>query len=144
MNRLMKAVTSAAVAASLAACYHVTVDTGKPPSPQTIERPWAPSFIGGLVPPATVETASRCPNGVSRVETQLSFLNMLVGFLTFSIFTPMTIQVVCAASGSDDGAAPPSAVPIDRNGSLDQQRRDLTQAARLSAKTGEPVWVVFQ
>lgn len=59
------------------AFYHATIDTGKPPSPQIIERPWATSPIYGLVPPPVVETASRCPNGVSRVEIQLSFLNML-------------------------------------------------------------------
>ena len=31
--------------------------------------------VFGLAPPSTVETMERCPNGVARVETQLSFLD---------------------------------------------------------------------
>jgi len=49
-----------------------------------------------LVPPSTVETQQKCPKGVSKVETQLSFPNMLVSFLTLSIYTPMDIKVTCA------------------------------------------------
>jgi len=81
-----------------AGCYHATIDTGLTPSPQTVEKPWASSFIDGLVPPSTVETQAKCPHGVSKVDTQLSFLNMLVGAITFGIFTPMDIKVVCAAA----------------------------------------------
>ena len=57
------------------------------------------------MPPATVETAQKCPSGVAKVESRLSFLNMLVGALTYSIYTPMEITVSCAGggkSGSDD------------------------------------------
>src|SRR5438552_9867322 len=39
------------------------------------------SWIAGLVPPSTVETQAKCPHGVSKVETQLSFVNQLVAFL---------------------------------------------------------------
>lgn len=77
-------------------CYHAIIDTGRPPSPVKIEKPWALSFIYGLVPPAPVDTKATCPNGVSKVETQLSFLNGLVAGITFSILTPMTITVTCA------------------------------------------------
>ena len=38
---------------------------------------------------------TKLPRGVSRVETQLSFLNGLVSVLTFSIFTPVEITVTC-------------------------------------------------
>ena len=50
-------------------CYHATVDTGLAPSGQTIAKPWANSFVYGLVPPPVVETTSKCPNGVAKVET---------------------------------------------------------------------------
>ena len=62
-------------------------------SPATFERPWAHSFPAGLVPPSVTETASVCPNGVSRVETVHSFLNVVAQIVTFSIYTPMTILV---------------------------------------------------
>ena len=81
----------------LSGCYHAIIETGKPASAVTIEKPWANSFIYGLVPPPVVETAAKCPAGVSRVETQHSFLNSLVGGITWGIYTPMTIKVTCAA-----------------------------------------------
>ena len=135
----MKRFRSIAVAlatVSAAGCYHVTVDTGRPPSGQTIEKPWANSFVYGLVPPETIETASRCPNGVAKVESQISFLNGLVAVLTFSIYTPMTITVQCAAGGSPDAAS--SVVP-------GREASDaILEAARQSARTGLPVLVDLQ
>lgn len=80
----------------LSGCFHATVNTGLTPSAQTIDKPWAMSFIYGLVPPSTVETVAQCPRGAARVETQISFLNGLVSALTFSIVTPMSIKVTCA------------------------------------------------
>jgi hypothetical protein len=77
-------------------CYHATVETGLAPSPQTVEKAWAAGWIYGLVPPSTVEAKEKCLKGVSKVETQLSFPNMLVSALTFSIYTPMEIKVTCA------------------------------------------------
>ena len=43
-----------------------------------------------------METASRCPDGVAKAETQLSFLNQVVHILTLGIYTPMDIRVTCA------------------------------------------------
>jgi hypothetical protein len=88
--------TAVLLLVSFAACYHATIDTGLTPSPQTVEKPWASSFIEGLVPPSTVETQAKCPHGASKVETQHSFLNMVVGAITFGIYTPMDIKVTCA------------------------------------------------
>ena len=51
--------------------------TGRPLGTTTIEQPRALSFVYGLVPPPTVETASKCPSGVAQVETMHSFLNGL-------------------------------------------------------------------
>ena len=53
---------------AVSGCYHATVDTG--------EKHWASSWIGGLVPPETVETAERCPDGVAKVETKQTFLKV--------------------------------------------------------------------
>ena len=83
----------------LPACYHATIETGLPASPQVIEKSFASGWIYGLVPPSPVKAMSQCPNGVSKVETQLSFVNQLVRIITFGIYTPMSIKVTCASSG---------------------------------------------
>ncbi len=88
----------------LSGCYHASVTTGLTPSAQVIDEPFATSWIYGLVPPETVEAANECENGVARVETQLSFVNQLVGLITFGIYTPMHITVTCA-SGTVTGSA---------------------------------------
>lgn len=80
----------------LSGCFHAQVTTGATPSAQTIEKPWAMSFIYGLVPPPVTETAAQCPKGVAKVETRISFLNGVVAALTFSLVTPMEIKVTCA------------------------------------------------
>lgn len=82
---------------ALAGCYHATVETGATPSQQSIRKGFASSWVYGLVPPSTVATQERCPDGVARVETQLSFVNQLVSLLTLGIYTPMQIDVTCAA-----------------------------------------------
>jgi hypothetical protein len=91
-----KSVALIAVAMLGTGCYHATVETGLAPSPQTVEKAWASGWLYGLVPPSTVETQQKCPKGVSKVETQLSFPNMLASAITFSIYTPMSIKVTCA------------------------------------------------
>ncbi|MEO7041964.1 MAG: hypothetical protein ABI035_06870 [Gemmatimonadaceae bacterium] len=81
-----------------AGCYHASIDTGVTPSTVVINRGWAAGWIYGLVPPSTTETQAKCPNGVSKVDTQLSFPNMLVSYLTLGIYTPMEIDVTCAST----------------------------------------------
>ncbi|MGH9895263.1 MAG: Bor family protein, partial [bacterium] len=90
-----------------AGCYHATVETGAAPSNTVIHKSFASGWIFGLVPPSTIETQSRCPNGPAKVETQLTFVNQLVSFLTLSIYTPMEIKVTCAAPGRQPGAMRP-------------------------------------
>jgi len=104
----LAAIAMTAVAST--ACWHATIDMGVEPSNQVIDKPWAAAWVYGLVPPNTVEPASKCPHGVAKVETQLSFLNQLVGFLTLGIYTPMSIKVTCAAVKSADAA--PAAVDV--------------------------------
>lgn len=104
--------------AVLAGCYHATVDTGAAPSFRTIDLDWAHSFLGGLVPPGTVEAASKCPNGVARVETKLSFLNMVATGLTGGLYSPMNIKVTCAAASGTAAALPIAASPAEAEAML--------------------------
>lgn len=128
-----------------AGCFHATIDTGLPPSGQEINKPWASGWIYGLVPPSTVNTAAECPNGVSRVETQRSFVNQLVGALTFGIYSPMQINVKCAsASRADAGGGPTLAAEIDGSASLQQQREVLTGAVLEAREAGLPLLVTVR
>jgi hypothetical protein len=121
----------------LPACYHATIETGATPSTVTVEKTFASSWIGGLVPPSTIEVASKCTTGVAKVETQLSFVNMLVGFLTGGIYTPMDIRVTCAQGGKAMGFVVPASAGAD------QQVAVLTAAAERSAADNAPVYVGF-
>ena len=111
--QLRSCVASLVVALCLAGCYHASVETGRTPGSQHIEQGWAGSYFGGLIGPSTVEARSACPNGVSRVETKHSFLNGLVGGLTLAIYTPMSIEVTCAAPAlaSQTPQSPASSLP---------------------------------
>lgn len=113
-------------------CYHAVIDTGLAPGTQTIEKTWAHGFLFGLVPPSVVETASRCPHGVARVETQLSFLNQIANILTFGIYTPMQINVTCAATGAMANTATPTISGND-------VEVVLAKAIQQSAASGEAV-----
>ncbi len=127
---------------ALSGCYHATIETGLPPGNQTLEKPWASGWVIGLVPPSTVETASRCPNGVARVETKVSFLNGLVAMITMWIYTPMAIQVTCASTSVEE--AERSQLMIKDGADLEEKQRAIRDAAELSAREGQPVLIKFE
>ncbi len=129
---------------ALSGCFHATIETGLQPGTQTLEKPWASVWVFGLVPPTTVETASRCPNGVARIETPRTFLNMLVAARTFSIYTPMSIVVTCAGPDTTMEDADRSQLMIKDGANLDDKQRAFREAAELSAKEGQPVLIKFE
>jgi hypothetical protein len=133
-----------ALAVGLGGCYHTIIETGRQPSGQTIEIPWATSFVSGLVPIPTVEAASECPNGVARVETYHSFLNMLATIVTSGIYSPMTIEVACAGGGMG-GAADADADVIEVPGDAGLQARiqAINYAAWRSDQLKHPVYVSY-
>lgn len=128
---------------SIAGCYHASIDTGKNPSGQVIKQSFASSWIYGLVPPKTVETAARCPNGVAKVETRLSFVNQLVGLITLGIYTPMEITVTCAEAMGADLDEVEADFELANDASPEQVRDAFALAARKAAKTGHVVYVRF-
>lgn len=116
------------------ACYHATIETGLTPSATTLEKEWASAWIYGLVPPSPVATAQKCPNGVAKIETQLSFTNQLVTFLTGGIYTPMAIKVTCAMRRT-------SSLPTINAGP--DKAAAFENAVELSIKTGQPVLLSY-
>ena len=132
----------AASLVAMAGCYHATVETGATPSTQVINKSFASAWIYGLVPPSTVSTAERCPNGVAKIETQLSFVNQVVSFLTLGIYTPMQITVTCAARGSAS-ADPASHHVVARGTSLRARQEAFHQAVAEAATTKKLVYLEF-
>lgn len=126
-----------------AGCYHTTVETGLTPGSTVIEKPWATSFVNGLVPIETVNAASECSNGVARVETVHTFMNMVANFLTFGIYSPMSITVTCAAGSMEEAAAASDAEVIDAAGSdAEAVEAALNEATVRSLELlGAPVYV---
>lgn len=142
-KRHLSVVALSLLALTSSACYHAVVETGRPASSQVINQPWAMSFVFGLIPPPVVETASACPNGVAKVETQHSFLNSLVAIVTFSLVTPMQITVTCA-SGSMGSAAVDAAPTVKAVGqTVEQRTAAMNEASRLAADGNGTAYVQF-
>jgi len=142
VHRILKLSVAGLLIAALA-CYHATVDTGLKPSAQVVEKSFAAGWIFGLVPPSTVSTASKCPHGAAKIETQLSFVNQLVAFLTLDIFTPMSIKVTCAEAGRASISPTTPTIDVGTNATADQIRDAISRAAGLSLRTGQPVYVEY-
>lgn len=119
-------------------CYHAVIETGMTASSETITIPWANGFVYGLVPPPIVQTMAKCKSGVAKVETQHSFLNSLVGGLTFGLYTPMTIIVTC----STGQRASLDAAPTVKVGS--NQQASVQQAVDLARESGKPVYLQYE
>jgi hypothetical protein len=141
MSRLLK-LAVAMVLLALPACYHATIETGLPTGSEVIDQSFASSWIYGLVPPKPVSAMAKCRSGVAKVETQLSFVNQLVGFLTLGIYTPMSIKVTCASGGR---SAIPGQPEINVGGSpTEVQTIDaFRRAADLSVESRSAVYVRF-
>lgn len=122
----LNAAAAVLAAFALTGCYHAVIDTGRAANGTTIERPWAHGFIFGLVPPSVTETAQKCPGGVAKVETKHSFLNSLVGGITYGIYTPMTVIVSCAGNKADATAPMIEAKP-GKGAEAIQQAADLAK-----------------
>jgi hypothetical protein len=127
---------------SLTGCYHAIVETGATPSTEVIDNSFASSWIYGLVPPSIVSTAERCSNGVAKVETQHTFVNQLVGFLTLGIYTPMQIRVTCAARASAF-ADPASPRVYAKSQSSEAKEAALTRAVVLAAASEKLVYLLY-
>lgn len=139
MRRVANLVTLGALVLS-AGCYHATITTGRPAGSTVVENQWASSWIGGLIPPSTVNVASQCPNGVAQVETQHSFLNMLAQFVTLGIYSPITITVTCASGG---GGAAADGEAIEAGDTMEEHTAAFENAIEKSIETGKPVYVQF-
>ena len=124
---------------ALTSCYAARVETGLKPSNVQIKKTFAASWIHGLVPPSTIETAARCPDGVAIVETKLSFLNQVVAGLTFGIYTPMEIDVICAEKSAVGLIRPETEIRVASSATSEEWGAALSRAADEAVRTRKPV-----
>lgn len=125
----------------LVGCYAARVETGLPESNQTVKQNFAACWIYGLIPPKTVDASMQCRNGVAVVETQLSFVNQLVGILTLGIFTPMQIVVTCAEGPRGELEENTQSFSISGESTLEEIQEVYAKAADEAVRTGKPVYV---
>jgi len=88
------------VVLSSAGCYHQVVETGRPPSTTVVDRPWVKTWFWGLIEPDPIDARPECATGVSVIQTETSFMNGLVGALTFGIYTPQHVRITCATESA--------------------------------------------
>jgi len=138
MRAFILAVT---VLLAVSGCYTATIDTGRKPSTVVMQKNWAHGWIYGLVPPSTVETASKCTDGVAKVMTQLSFANQLVGILTVGIYTPMTIKVTCAEKSEMSKIDSKTDFLINKDASTEEFQNVFMLAANAAKESGKTVFV---
>jgi hypothetical protein len=145
MNRIISTLALSMMILFLSGCYHAQVTTGLEPSAQVYEETFASAWIYGLVPPSVIRAQDECTNGVARVETRLSFVNMLVGNLTLGIYTPMHIKVTCAASQSGIIKLEDSnMVRVEPKESAEIVHQAFAAAAEESRKSKKPVYIDFR
>lgn len=127
----------------LPGCYHATIDTGLNPGTEVIHQKFASCWIYGLVPPKTVMATEKCQHGVALVETQYSFLNWLVGAVTFGIYTPMEIKVTCASAGGAELPMSPADICVGSTATPDEIRAAFMKAADMAVAEDRPVLVEY-
>ncbi len=125
-------------------CYHAQITTGEDPSTDVYQESWAVGWLGGLIGPDIVQAQNHCTHGVARVETQLSFANQFVTFLTGGIFSPMTITVTCAAASAQANPDEDAVIEMDKTGSDEYVQEVFQEAANTAQKLNKPVYVDFR
>lgn len=111
----MKRMGIAAGALMLSACFHQVVQTGLPPGPTVVDKPFVATWLWGLVPAQDLDVRQQCAGGAATIETEQSFMNGLVAAITLGIFTPQHVRVTCSSRtaslprGSRELVAPASA-----------------------------------
>ena len=93
-----------------AGCFRTTVRSGNPPGevPQGYDEKWHHGYLAGTVEgngPHPLDRA--CPGGWAEVHSETDPLQALLHILTWTIYAPQTVRIVCAEPGSP--AAPPFA-----------------------------------
>lgn len=128
------------LAVSMSGCYHAQVTTGLEASSEVYQNKWATGFIAGLIPPDMVDATEHCSNGVAKVETRHSFLNLVAQAITFSLFSPMEITVTCATGGMGANVEDTS-LELATNSTDEVKLQTYSDAVTISSKMNKPVYI---
>jgi hypothetical protein len=88
-----------AVLASLSGCYTTTLRSGKPSNTARIDldHRWHHGVIWGIAElSGPYNLKQLCPNGWGEIQTETSFVNGLLHFLTSGVYAPQTVTVRCS------------------------------------------------
>jgi hypothetical protein len=124
------------------ACFHQVVQTGRPAGSTVVDKPWVSTWLWGLVAAQPIDVRQQCPGGTATIETEMSFVNGLVGGLTFGIWTPLHVRVTCA-SGSASLPANAIQVQISSTSTADERRQQISAAIEQSLEQHVPVVLRF-
>lgn len=95
---MKKVIFAAAVAVLLSGCAQQTfnMDQGIATTPKQVTTHHF--FVSGIGQKKSIDAAQVCggANKVVRVETQQTFVNGLLGVVTFGIYTPREARVFCS------------------------------------------------
>jgi hypothetical protein len=138
--RVGRLLVLAAVLVSTSACFRQVVQTGRTPGTTVVDKPWAPSFLWGLVPPPPMDVSAQCRSGIATVVTQQSAVNGVVHILTLGLFSPRHITITCAASA---GSGASTEFYVSRDATEDERDRVIARAVDESTRTQQPVVVRF-
>lgn len=92
----------------LQGCYTTTLRSGLTASPATVafDDRWHHGLFWGLAElSGPYDLKKICPQGWAEVETETSFINGLLHYLTSGVYASQTISVRCAAHGEPQRTA---------------------------------------
>lgn len=98
MKRALIALAFTCAAVFGSACNKVTYkNPGVMPTGQVYnERGWF--FIFGVAGEKVFPVYQMCPNGVSQIQSKNSFVDLLIGAITFGIISPRSYEIQCGGA----------------------------------------------
>jgi hypothetical protein len=92
---MKRAVVGLLCCALASGCYSVTYKNPALPPNGVVHDGKTKFYLLALVGNATVPLWQLCPGGVSRLETGLSFGDLVLSVITIGIYTPRSYEVEC-------------------------------------------------
>lgn len=86
-------------ALALPGCHHMHFATRA--APGVVHSEWSHYFIAGLVGNPVYDVRRVCPQGVSSIHQNATFVDMLLTGLTGSLWSPRTVTITCAAGAAN-------------------------------------------
>lgn len=93
-------------------CYRVTYQNPLLPPNGVVHEGTSGFFIMALVGDERIPAYQMCPGGVSRISTYLSFVDMLLTLITFTIYTPRSYEIECGGMAPMPGQMPMQPQPM--------------------------------